>query len=255
MHRLSPPASSSPAPPSRLRRSPTRKCRSWTPHCPGTLPVLNPECVDHAIRTGLALNCDINRVSRFERKHYFYCDMPQGYQITQRLHPVASDGFVELQNPSTTSLAAGAGKQSSAAPPSESGLSEYPEAPSPLRVRVDRIQIEQDSGKNIHDSYSGATMVDLNRAGVGLMEIVFAPDLNSGKDTADVVRKVQLLLRHLGACDANMDEGQLRCDVNVSVTPLPPSAGEWGQAGGGSKQHPSSTVWRPSRAPAARLRT
>lgn len=152
---------------------------------PGTLPRLNERCVAQALRTATAFHCDIHKVSRFERKHYFYCDLPQGYQITQQRAPVASGGYIELSNAQ--------------------------------RVRITRIQLEQDSGKSMHDQAENATLVDLNRAGTGLMEIVLEPDLRSIEDTGELVRHVQHMLRHLKTCDGLMEEGSIRCDLNVNV--------------------------------------
>nr|XP_061779026.1 glutamyl-tRNA(Gln) amidotransferase subunit B, mitochondrial isoform X1 [Nerophis lumbriciformis] len=162
---------------------------------PGTLPVLNRRCVEAAVMTGLALNCSINRKSLFDRKHYFYADLPAGYQITQQRRPIAVDGML------TYSLMGGKKKNQV------------------LRknVRVKQIQLEQDSGKSLHDDVRGQTLIDLNRAGVGLMELVMEPDMKCGEEAAAAVRELQLILQALGTCQANMSEGQLRVDANVSV--------------------------------------
>lgn len=157
---------------------------------PGTLPVLNSHCVKQGIKTALALGCRVNQRSTFERKHYFYCDMPVGYQITQQEAPLASQGEVRLL-----------------------GEEESEERV----VRITRIQLEQDSGKSIHDVDPRLSLVDLNRAGVGLMEIVSEPDMSTPAEATAFVRKVQALVRHIGTCNGNMEEGSLRCDVNVSV--------------------------------------
>lgn len=161
---------------------------------PGTLPVLNRRCVEAAVMTGLALNCHINQKSLFDRKHYFYADLPAGYQITQQRLPIAVNG----------NLAYGicVGKQ---------------QREITKTVRVKQIQLEQDSGKSLHDDLRSQTLVDLNRAGVGLLEVVLEPDLSCGEEAATVVRELQLILQALGTSQANMAEGQLRVDANVSV--------------------------------------
>jgi aspartyl-tRNA(Asn)/glutamyl-tRNA(Gln) amidotransferase subunit B len=155
---------------------------------PGMLPVLNEACVRQAVRTGLALSAKINRVSVFERKHYFYPDLPPGYQISQYQHPIVGEGalFVDLDH----------------------SLSKI--------IRITRIHLEQDAGKSEH-THGSATYVDLNRAGVALMEIVTEPDMRSGTEAAAFVRKVRSIMRYLGTCHGNMEQGELRADVNVSV--------------------------------------
>ncbi|KAM9314283.1 glutamyl-tRNA(Gln) amidotransferase subunit B, mitochondrial [Pholidichthys leucotaenia] len=162
---------------------------------PGTLPVLNRRCVEAAVMTGLALNCTINKKSLFDRKHYFYADLPAGYQITQQRRPVAVDGML------TYSLLGG--KKGSQV----------------IRknVHIKQIQLEQDSGKSLHDDVRSQTLIDLNRAGVGLMELVMEPDMSCGEEAAAAVRELQLILQALGTCQGNMSEGQLRVDANVSV--------------------------------------
>ncbi|XP_012515473.1 PREDICTED: glutamyl-tRNA(Gln) amidotransferase subunit B, mitochondrial, partial [Propithecus coquereli] len=162
---------------------------------PGTLPVLNRRCVEAAVMTGLALNCHINKKSLFDRKHYFYADLPAGYQITQQRLPIAVNG----------SLTYGicVGKRQSQV--------------TTRTVRVKQIQLEQDSGKSLHDDLRSQTLVDLNRAGVGLLELVLEPDLSCGEEAATAVRELQLILQALGTSQANMAEGQLRVDANVSV--------------------------------------
>ncbi|KAM4603716.1 glutamyl-tRNA(Gln) amidotransferase subunit B, mitochondrial isoform 1-T1 [Polymixia lowei] len=162
---------------------------------PGTLPVLNRRCVEAAVMTGLALNCIINKKSLFDRKHYFYADLPAGYQITQQRRPVAVDGAL------TYSLLGGQ-KRSQV-------LSKT--------VRIKQIQLEQDSGKSLHDDQRSQTLIDLNRAGVALMELVMEPDMSCGEEAAAAVRELQLILQSLGTCQGNMSEGQLRVDANVSV--------------------------------------
>jgi len=156
---------------------------------PGMLPVPNQECVTQAVRTGLGLNAKINLVSRFDRKNYFYADLPAGYQISQYEHPVVGRGEVEIE------LADGSTKT----------------------IGVTRLHIEQDAGKSLHDQHASKSLIDLNRSGVALMEIVSEPDLRSPEEAGAYLRKLRAILRALGTCDGNMDEGSLRADVNVSV--------------------------------------
>lgn len=156
---------------------------------PGMLPVLNKFCVEQAIRTGLGLNAQIHLKSRFDRKNYFYPDLPQGYQISQFQHPIVGEGEIEVE----------------------------PDGEDPIVVRIERIHLEQDAGKSIHDLSPNETYVDLNRSGVALMEIVSRPDIRSGKEAAAYFAKLRAIVRALGTCDGNMDEGSMRADVNVSV--------------------------------------
>ncbi|HET9069294.1 MAG TPA: Asp-tRNA(Asn)/Glu-tRNA(Gln) amidotransferase subunit GatB [Amaricoccus sp.] len=158
---------------------------------PGMLPVINDFCVEQAVRTGLGLKAKINRFSRFDRKNYFYPDLPQGYQISQLYHPIVGAGEVIVD------LAPGVAR----------------------RVRIDHIHLEQDAGKSIHDMDPDLSFVDLNRTGVALMEIVSMPDIRSAEEAAEYVRKLRQILRYLGTSDGNMQEGNLRADVNVSVRP------------------------------------
>ena len=158
---------------------------------PGMLPVLNEECVRQAVRTGLGLNGQVNTKSVFDRKSYFYPDLPQGYQISQFFHPIVSGGYLDMM---------------------VGGQGGYVK-----RVHLERIHLEQDAGKSIHDLFPGKTAIDLNRAGVALMEIVTRPEMRSAEEAAAFVKALRLLLRYLGTCDANMDQGSLRADVNVSV--------------------------------------
>ncbi|KAF5902201.1 glutamyl-tRNA(Gln) amidotransferase subunit B, mitochondrial, partial [Clarias magur] len=162
---------------------------------PGTLPVLNRRCVEAAVMTGLALDCKINTKSLFDRKHYFYADLPAGYQITQQRLPIAVNGSLSFSY-------LGGRKRSEVITKS---------------VRVRQIQLEQDSGKSLHDDQRSRTLIDLNRAGVGLMEVVMDPDMCCGEEAAAAVRELQLILQTLGTCQGNMAEGQLRVDANVSV--------------------------------------
>lgn len=156
---------------------------------PGMLPVLNEQCVRQAIKTGLGLNAKINKYSEFSRKNYFYADLPQGYQITQFQYPLVGEGYVKIDL--------------------EDGSSRD--------IGIERIHIEQDAGKSIHDISPTKTFIDLNRAGVGLMEIVTKPDFRSPEEAGAFLRKLRSIVRYLGTCDGNMDEGSMRCDVNVSV--------------------------------------
>ncbi|KAK5865688.1 hypothetical protein PBY51_019937 [Eleginops maclovinus] len=162
---------------------------------PGTLPVLNIRCVEAAVMTALALNCTINRKSLFDRKHYFYADLPAGYQITQQRRPIAVDGLLAYSF-------LGGKKRNQVIKKS---------------VSIKQIQLEQDSGKSLHDDLRSQTLIDLNRAGVGLMELVMEPDMSCGEEAAAAVGELQLILQTLGTCQGNMSEGQLRVDANVSV--------------------------------------
>uniref|UniRef100_A0A8C8TDS0 Glutamyl-tRNA(Gln) amidotransferase subunit B, mitochondrial n=1 Tax=Peromyscus maniculatus bairdii TaxID=230844 RepID=A0A8C8TDS0_PERMB len=162
---------------------------------PGTLPVLNRRCVEAAVMTGLALNCRINKRSLFDRKHYFYADLPAGYQITQQRLPIAAKGHLTYNTYT--------GKKRSQV--------------TTKTVRIKQIQLEQDSGKSLHDDLRSQTLIDLNRAGVGLLEVVLEPDLCCGEEAAIAVRELQLILQALGTSQANMAEGQLRVDANISV--------------------------------------
>ncbi len=156
---------------------------------PGMLPSLNKECVRQAIKTGLGLNAKINKYSAFARKNYFYADLPQGYQITQDKFPIIGEGVVriELENGETKDIG------------------------------IERLHIEQDAGKSIHDISPTKTFIDLNRAGVGLMEIVTKPDFRSPEEAGAFLRKIRSIVRYLGTCDGNMDEGSMRCDASISI--------------------------------------
>ncbi|NIE79824.1 Asp-tRNA(Asn)/Glu-tRNA(Gln) amidotransferase subunit GatB [Asaia sp. As-1742] len=156
---------------------------------PGMLPVINLECVAQAVRTGLGLNAQIHLMSRFDRKNYFYADLPQGYQISQFAHPIVGEGKVEIE------LADG----------------------SVRHIGVTRLHLEQDAGKSMHDQDPTRSFIDLNRAGVALMEIVSEPDIRSPEEAGAYLRKLRQILRYLGTCDGNMEEGSMRADVNVSV--------------------------------------
>lgn len=156
---------------------------------PGMLPVLNEYCVHQAIKTGLGLKAKINLNSRFDRKNYFYPDLPQGYQISQFYHPIVQDGYLDIVTQQGTTK----------------------------KIRINRLHLEQDAGKSIHDQSPYYSFIDLNRAGIGLMEIVTEPDLISPEETAEFVRKLRALLRYIGSCDGDMEKGSLRCDANISV--------------------------------------
>ena len=156
---------------------------------PGMLPVINEFCVEQAVRTGLGLQAEINLFSAFDRKNYFYPDLPQGYQISQLYHPIVGEGEVIVD------MAPGVAR----------------------RVRIERIHIEQDAGKSIHDMDPNMSFVDLNRTGVALMEIVSRPDIRGPEEAAAYVVKLRQILRYLGTCDGNMQNGNLRADVNVSI--------------------------------------
>ncbi len=156
---------------------------------PGMLPVINRECVAQAVRTGLGLKAKINLKSRFDRKNYFYPDLPQGYQISQYQEPVIGEGEVVVELADGESFSVG----------------------------IERLHLEQDAGKSLHDRHATLSYVDLNRSGVALMEIVSRPDIRSAEEAKAFLAKLRSLLRYLGTCDGNMEEGSLRADVNVSV--------------------------------------
>ncbi len=156
---------------------------------PGMLPVINRFCVEQAVRTGLGLKAEINLTSVFDRKNYFYADLPAGYQISQYQQPIVGKGVLDLDMPDGTVRMVG----------------------------ITRLHLEQDAGKSVHDQHPAKTFVDLNRAGVALMEIVSEPDLRSPDEAGAYLRKLRSILRYLGTCDGNMEEGSMRCDVNVSV--------------------------------------
>ncbi|RLN37880.1 hypothetical protein BBO99_00006885 [Phytophthora kernoviae] len=218
---------------------PNRHVSFFDAALPGTLPVINKEIVNQAIRTGLAVDATVNPRSMFERKHYFYCDLPLGYQLTQQRAPVASGGALHFELPSSAIIsehaAAKGGEETIFDASKYKSRKEKNEALRKWKakqtakqeeedviarsVRITRIQIEQDSGKSIHDLEDDSTVVDLNRAGTALLEIVMEPDLRSPLEAGQVMRQLQQLLRHLEVCDGNMEEGSMRCDLNVSVRP------------------------------------
>ena len=155
---------------------------------PGSLPVLNRRVVEYAIKLGLATNCTIQKESVFARKHYFYPDLPKGYQISQYDQPLCTEGFLYVRT--------------------EDGIK---------KIGITRIHLEEDAGKNIHGTSDGISYVDLNRAGVPLVEIVSEPDIRTSHEAGSYLRQLRQILRFTEVCDGNMDEGSLRCDANVSV--------------------------------------
>ncbi|PLK26480.1 Asp-tRNA(Asn)/Glu-tRNA(Gln) amidotransferase subunit GatB [Novosphingobium sp. TH158] len=160
---------------------------------PGMLPVPNRECIRQAVRTGMAIEAQINKWSRFDRKNYFYADLPQGYQISQLYHPLVGEGHIEI-----------------------SLDDKNPEA-EVKTIGIERIHVEQDAGKLMHDQHPTMSYVDLNRSGVALMEIVSRPDMRSPAEAGAYLSKLRTILRYVGSCDGNMDQGSMRADVNVSV--------------------------------------
>ena len=160
---------------------------------PGMLPVPNRECIRQAVRTGMAIDAQVNRWSRFDRKNYFYADLPQGYQISQLYHPLVGEGAIEIETPGD----------------SGEGVTKT--------IGVERIHVEQDAGKLMHDQHPTRSYVDLNRSGVALMEIVSRPDMRSPAEAGAYLSKLRTILRYVGSCDGNMDQGSMRADVNVSV--------------------------------------
>lgn len=156
---------------------------------PGMLPVINKYCVEQAIRTGLGINARINLRSEFDRKNYFYADLPQGYQISQYLDPIVGNGKIVVDMPDGTER----------------------------EVGIERIHLEQDAGKSLHDQSPDDTFIDLNRSGIALMEIVSKPDMRSSLEAGEYMKKLRAILRYLGTCDGDMEKGSLRCDANVSV--------------------------------------
>src|ERR671935_210475 len=156
---------------------------------PGMLPVINEECIKQAVRTGLGLKAQINLKSVFDRKNYFYPDLPQGYQISQYKSPLVGEGAVIVDMPDGEAV----------------------------QVGIERLHLEQDAGKSLHEQHASMSLVDLNRSGVALMEIVSKPDMRSADEARAYLAKLRTILRYLGTCDGDMEEGSLRCDVNVSV--------------------------------------
>ena len=155
---------------------------------PGMLPVINRYCIEQAVRSGIGLNAKINEKSIFDRKNYFYQDLPQGYQISQYKDPIVGEGYIDIETENNQK-----------------------------RIGIERLHLEQDAGKSLHDQDPKYTFVDLNRSGIALMEIVSKPEMNSPEEAVNYVRKVRSILRYLDTCDGNMEQGSLRADVNVSV--------------------------------------
>ncbi len=158
---------------------------------PGVLPVMNKKAIEYVIKTGLAVNCEISSSNRFARKNYFYPDLPKGYQISQYELPICEHGYVEIVDDDK-----------------------------PKKIRLTRIHLEEDAGKNIHEETGNRSFVDLNRTGIPLMEIVTEPDIRSSKEAVGFMKKLRGILRYLGVCDGNMEQGSLRCDANISIRPL-----------------------------------
>ena len=175
--------------PTRFGADPNQNVSLVDAAMPGMLPVINEECVHQAIRTGLGLNAKINCYSVFDRKNYFYADLPQGYQISQFKHPIVGEGAI------TINLKDG----------------------SAITIGIERIHLEQDAGKSMHDQHPSKSYIDLNRSGVALMEIVSHPDIRSAEQAGAYMKKLRSIVRYLGTCDGNMEEGSMRADVNVSV--------------------------------------
>lgn len=157
---------------------------------PGVLPVLNKKVLEYAVRAAIALNCELHTTSRFARKNYFYPDLPKGYQISQYEEPFSSNGWLDISVNGKTK-----------------------------RIRITRIHMEEDAGKLVHDQSGNVSYVDLNRAGVPLIEIVSEPDIESAEEAVEYMKKLRSIVRYIGICNGNMDEGSLRCDANVSVRP------------------------------------
>ena len=156
---------------------------------PGMLPVINKHCIKQAVKSGLGLRAKINKFSIFDRKNYFYADLPQGYQISQYSDPIVGEGNVEINFPDGTKK----------------------------NIGIERLHLEQDAGKSLHDQHPNKSYIDLNRSGVALMEIVSKPDITSPEEAGAFIKKIRSILRFLDTCDGNMEQGSLRCDVNVSV--------------------------------------
>lgn len=159
---------------------------------PGTLPVINQTAVEYAVKAGFALNCEINKFSVFDRKNYFYPDLPKAYQISQLNYPLCINGNVPIEV-------------------------EVNGEKIQKNIRINRIHLEEDAGKLIHDDYNGVSLADYNRCGIPLIEIVTEPDIRSAEEARAFVEKVSLLLQYAGVCDCKMEQGSLRCDVNISI--------------------------------------
>ena len=169
--------------------TPNTKTSPITLGHPGTLPVSNSKVIEYAVKMGIAVNSNIRERNEYARKNYFYADLPKGYQITQDTTPICNGGFIEIKD--------------------ENGKEK--------QIEITRIHMEEDAGKSIHDLDPFNTLVDLNRAGVPLIEIVSEPDIRSSEEAYNYIQEVRKLVRYIGICDGNMEEGSLRCDANVSV--------------------------------------
>ena len=180
---------------------------------PGMLPVINEACVEQAVRTGLALNAEVNYSSVFARKNYFYPDLPQGYQISQFEKPIVGEGVVEVDLPDDVTK----------------------------KVGIERLHMEQDAGKSLHDQHPTKSYIDLNRAGVALMEIVSKPDLRTAEEASAYVAKLRSILRYVGSCDGNMQEGSLRVDARFVTR-----ASLWGRAARSRTSIPCGSCAKPS---------
>ncbi|MDE6701830.1 MAG: Asp-tRNA(Asn)/Glu-tRNA(Gln) amidotransferase subunit GatB, partial [Acetatifactor sp.] len=165
---------------------------------PGSLPVLNKQVVEYAVGVGLATNCTITRYCKFDRKNYFYPDNPQNYQISQLYLPICRDGYVEIELPESGESATGA-----------TGITK--------KIGIHEIHMEEDAGKLIHDDWEGCSLVDYNRSGVPLIEIVSEPDMRSAEEVIAYLEKLRMLIQYLGASDCKLQEGSMRADVNLSV--------------------------------------
>ena len=175
--------------PTRFGADPNQNVSLVDAAMPGMLPVINEECVRQAVRTGLGLNAQINTYSVFDRKNYFYADLPQGYQISQFKHPIVGEGAITIDLKDGSSI----------------------------EIGIERLHLEQDAGKSMHDQHPSKSYIDLNRSGVALMEIVSKPDIRSAEQAGAYMKKLRSIVRYLGTCDGNMEEGSMRADVNVSV--------------------------------------
>ena len=175
--------------PTRFGADPNQNVSLVDAAMPGMLPVINEECVRQAVRTGLGLNAQINTYSVFDRKNYFYADLPQGYQISQFKHPIVGEGAITIDFKDGSSI----------------------------EIGIERLHLEQDAGKSMHDQHPSKSYIDLNRSGVALMEIVSKPDIRSAEQAGAYMKKLRSIVRYLGTCDGNMEEGSMRADVNVSV--------------------------------------
>ncbi|MBQ9947040.1 MAG: Asp-tRNA(Asn)/Glu-tRNA(Gln) amidotransferase subunit GatB, partial [Oscillospiraceae bacterium] len=170
---------------------PNSRCCPVCCGMPGTLPVLNRRAVEYIIKAGYVMNCDISRFTKWDRKNYFYPDLPKAYQISQMPRPVCTDGYVDISVNDEEK-----------------------------RIRINRIHLEEDAGKLIHDAGNGMSLADCNRCGVPLIEIVTEPDLHSAEEVTAFFEKIKLLLQYAGICDCKMEQGSIRCDVNISVAPV-----------------------------------